>query len=248
MQNIYKLTYVILGLIIVTGTVSLSERTTRQLAAVQNNAQEKAKQKEEESKKHFPVADFNEPDPLDSSKRAAHKEKQKRHNGLGLVNKNPAADTGGGVFLPHGQFDFPALPVAQSDVVVLGEVVAASAHMSEDKTNVYSEFTVRVSALFKGAASINHSTIVVERIGGFVRYPNGRKLLYRWGTALMPRVGGKFVFFLKNTPKEDLSILTAYEFKEGKICPLDWSGQFESYRGVTEADFLTALNHALGQP
>ena len=248
MQNMYKLTYVILVLIIVTGTLSLSGRKTRQLAAVQNAGQEKAKQKEEESKRHFPVADFNEPDPLDSSKRALHKQKQKRHNGLGLVDKNPAADTGGGVSLPRGQFDFPALPVAQSDVVVLGEVVEASAHMSEDKTNVYSEFTVRVSTLFKGSASISNSTIVVERIGGFVLYPDGRKLLYRWGTALMPRVGGKFVFFLKNTPQEDLSILTAYELQDGKICPLDWSGQFESYRGVTEADFLTALNHALAQP
>ena len=246
MQNLHKLTYVILVLMI--GTLSLAGRETQQLAAVQNDTQEKAKQKEEEAKKNFPVADYNEPDPLDSSKRALHKQKQKRHNGLGLVSKNPAANTGGGVFLPRGQFDFPALPVAQSDVIVLGEVVEATAHMSEDKTNVYSEFSVRVSALFKGTAFINNSTIVVERIGGFVLYPDGRKLLYRWGTALMPRVGGKFVFFLKNTPAEDLSILTAYELKDGKICPLDWSGQFESYRGVTEADFLTALNHALAQP
>ena len=194
----------------------------------------------EEKTKHFPIAEFNEPEPTDPEKREQRKQKQKRKNGLGLVSRNPEPNTGGGAFLPHGQFDFPGLPVEQSAVIVIADVLGSEAHLSEDKTNVYSEFTIRLVDVLKADSSLPASEMIIERLGGYVRYPDGRKLLYRVGTGGMPRVGARYLFFLKPTPELDYSILTAYEFGEKGVIALDPSAQFEKYDGYA-SDALRSL-------
>lgn len=234
MNKSYKLTYVLLALVIVVGTVLAFAKTNRTSpSATFENQQDQAKWKarEEEKKKQFPVAEFDEAEPTDPLKRAQRKQKQKRKNGLGLVIQNPEPDSGGGLFLPHNQFDFPGLPVEQSAVIVIGDVLQAEAHLSEDKTGVFSEFTIRLVDVLKADSSLPGSEMTVERLGGYVRYPDGRKLLYRVGTGGMPRVGARYLFFLKPTPELDYSILTAYEFGDKGVIALDSSAQFEKYNG-----------------
>src|SRR6185503_15443512 len=101
MQHLYKLTYVLVVLVIVGGTVSLSTRKSRTQGAAQMDRQAKWKERDEEAKRNFPTADFNEADPVEPEKRNAHKRKQKRHNGLGLVHRNPGPDSGGAAFIPE---------------------------------------------------------------------------------------------------------------------------------------------------
>lgn len=250
MRNPHRWTYILLAVLLIVGTASIFARRVRVQDSgrrQQNENQAKWRQRDEEAKRRFPTADFNDSGPEDPIKRAAHKEKQKRHNGLGLVSKNPEPDTGGGAFLPERQFDFPALPVVQSDIIVLGEVETAEAHLSEDKTNVYSEFGVRIINVLKSNISLAGSQITVERLGGYVKYPDGRRLLYRVGTGGMPAVGRKYVLFLKASLHQDFSILTGYELGE-KVSPLDFSEQFETFRGYDEAAFLATLNNALQKP
>ena len=129
-------------------------------------------------------------------------------------------------------------------MIVVGEILDAQAHLSEDKTNVFSEFTVHVTNQLKGNTLLTGKDIVVERLGGYVKYADGRKLLYRIGTAGMPRVGGQYVLFLRFSNQE-FSILTGYEFTEQGVEPLDESRQFESLRGLSESAFLSRLNDAL---
>ena len=234
MKNTYKLTYVLLASIMVVGTVFEFSRTNKtEPSAFTRNQQDQAKWKlrEEEQKKHFPIADFNEPEPKEGVEREQRKQKRKRKNGLGLVNLKPEPNSGGGLFLPHNQFNFPALPVKESSVVVIAEVLRSEAHLSEDKTAVFSEFTIRLTDVLKADSSLQSSEMIVERLGGYVRYPDGRKLLYRVGTGGMPRVGARYLFFLKPSPELDYSILTAYEFGDKGIIPLDSSGQFQQYEG-----------------
>jgi hypothetical protein len=107
----------------------------------------------------------------------------------------------------------------------------SEAHLSEDKLGVYSEFTIRLVEVIKADSSLPRSEMIVERLGGYVRYPDGRKLLYRVGTGGMPRVGARYLFFLKPTPELDYSILTAYEFGDKGVVALDPSPQFEKYDG-----------------
>lgn len=233
-KDTYKLTHTLLAMVFVGGTgITFSGPTKTPPPTPSQNQQDQAKWKarEEEKKKHFPTAEFNEAEPTDPIKRAQRKQKQKRKNGLGLVSLNPEPDMGGGLIVPHNQFDFPGLPVEQSPVIVIGDVSKSEAHLSEDKLGVYSEFTIRLVEVIKAESSLPASEMTVERLGGYVRYQDGRKLLYRVGTGGMPRMGSRYLFFLKPTPELDYSILTAYEFGDKRIIALDPSPQFEKYEG-----------------
>ena len=194
----------------------------------------------EEAKKHFPVAEYEEPELADSAKNEAKKAKQKRHNNFKFVAKNPQPWQTDSIFIPEGNFDFPALPVRTSELIVVGRVSEASAHLSEHKMNVYSEFVIAVSSVLKAPteAVTNNSLLTVERLGGNVRYPNGQKVLFRIAGWNMPKVGGEYLFFLTSRNKSDWEILTAYELTESGALPLDESSQFEALRGTSSFELL----------
>ena len=121
-------------------------------------------------------------------------------------------------------------------------MTAAEAHLSENKKNVYSEFTISLEKVFKTASSsvFEGTGITVDRVGGFVKYPNGQLVLYRTFGLDMSLIGRRYLFFLASRNQPDLSILTAYESGANGVIPLDESPQFEKYRGQTEEAFLDA--------
>jgi hypothetical protein len=135
----------------------------------------------QEAKQHFPTAEYDEPDLSDSARNAAKKAKQKRHNNFIMVAKDPQPWQTESVFIPEGNFDFPALPVSTTQLIVVGRVGEASAHLSEHKMNVYSEFVIAVKSVLKtpDPGITENSLLTIERLGGMVRYPSGRKLLFR---------------------------------------------------------------------
>lgn len=249
-MKIYHVTYAVLGLVIAAGTASVAtvENKVSKTAARQSDTVAKWRKKDDERKKQFPIADFDEPEPTDAKKRALLKQKKIRYNKLGLVTKHPTANDGGGEFHPEGMFNFPALPVEASDVIVVGEVLDAQAHLSEDKSNVFSEFTIQLERAYKTVSDLG-SQITVERIGGFVRYPDGRKLHYGLTGTGMPQVGAKYILFLKAISKEDgYTILTGYQLGVNGVSPLDSAPIFETYRGYKEAEFFAALEGSLSKP
>lgn len=77
----------------------------------------------------------------------------------------------GAVIDAHWERTASSLPVAESDFVLLGDVVSAKAFLSSDKTLVYCEFEVAVKEVFKGNIS-RYSTaddlIRLTRLGGDV--------------------------------------------------------------------------------
>jgi hypothetical protein len=250
-MKIYHFTYAVLGLVIATGTASVAtvkvKNKVSKTAVQQSDTVAKWRKKDDERKKQFPIADFDEPEPTDPKKRAVLKEKKIRYNKLGLVTKHPTANDGGGEFHPEGMFNFPALPVDASDVIVFGEVLDAQAHLSEDKSNVFSEFTIQVERAYKNATGLG-SEITVERIGGFVRYPDGKKLHYGLTGTGMPQVGAKYILFLKAIPKENsYTILTGYQLGVNGVSPLDSAPIFETYRGYKDAEFFAALEGSLSK-
>src|SRR5690349_15003826 len=134
MLTIHKITYAVLAVLLTAMTIPIlahKDRTSAGAGIPQTERQSKLSG-DEDAKKHFPTADFNEEGPSETKKREAFKDKQKRHNGFGLVAQNPSDNTSGAVFIPERQFDFPALPVAESAVIVIGEVLDSEAHLSED--------------------------------------------------------------------------------------------------------------------
>lgn len=205
----------------------------------------------------FPIVDLNSPEPADASKRLKLEKKSKKYN-----NKyQPEISEFSGVsFLTNDALsNLPALPVQQSSVVLLGTVTSATAHLSEDKRNVYSEFGVQIETIFKNTskqALNSDASIMVERFGGRVRLPSGKLFIAGVDNQDMPRVGSRYVLFLTNDflginhSDEDFNILMGYELKAGRVIPLDRTSPkhpISRYFKIDESIFMRDLSSALAQ-
>lgn len=154
----------------------------------------------------------------------------------------------------HMWAGLPALPVAQSDAVVLGEVTDRRASLTEDRTGVFSEFSVRLDTVFKDAQGlpVPGGMVEVSRPGGAVRFASGKVQRYTFSKLGYPKQGGQYVLFLKRDEEGDFSILTGYELRNDKVLPLDGGGadpqgelQFAVYRGASREAFLGELKKAV---
>jgi len=244
-MKVHRLTWFLLFLI--AGTLGLTSARYKQTPRDTSKDSDYEKQLQVR-KARFPTADYDEGDLTDPKRSESLKQKKARKNDFKLVARNPPAWQTERVAINEGGLDFPALPVAQSEYVILGKVTGAEAHLSENKKNVYSEFKVTVEKVLKtSSSSIYQGTeITVDRIGGFVKYPNGQSVLYRIADMNMPLVGERYLFFLTSLNLQDISILTAYELGP-TVSPLDESPQFEKYRGVSETMLLQSVQDSLAK-
>jgi len=208
-----------------------SVRTVRQLS-------------HEESIKRYPIAEFDEPAPTDPTTRAALQERKLRNDEHTF--SQPSPEDGAIGWFPERNFDFPALPIQESDLIVVGQVLSAKAHRSENKRGIFSEFEVRVEQVLKGQSSTltERKVIIVERTGGFLRYPNGRKVLFFVQGYGMPEVGKRDVFFLK-VINNGFRIVTLYELGPDGVLPLDLATQFERFQGENESAFIDTLRQSI---
>lgn len=154
----------------------------------------------------------------------------------------------------HFWIGLPVLPVAQSDAVVLGEVIDRSASLTEDRTGVYSEFSVLLDTVFKDAQGLlgPGGLVQASRPGGAVRFASGKVQRYTISKLGYPRQGGTYVLFLKRDEQGDFSVLTGYELRNNKVVPLDGDNvdprgdlQFRVYRGARPDAFLAELKRAV---
>lgn len=160
---------------------------------------------------------------------------------------------------PHSPVQ-PALPISQSDLIIIGKVTDAQAYISEDEVAIYSEFTVGIEHVLKARASIDipsATQIVATRAGGRLRLPSGKVLLRGSNGKTMPLPGRRYVLFLKfNKEGEDFTIVTGYELTAGKVAPLDGNtrvkeGKYRQYKeydqfyGIDEQSFLNQVQIAI---
>jgi hypothetical protein len=163
------------------------------------------------------------------------------------------------VELPNGVVPLPtinhwwqgmsALPVAESDVIIAGKVVDAKAHLSDDRTEIYSEFLVEVGNIFKNTGDTIGRAISGTRRGGAVRFASGKVQEYRIAYLGVPMKDKSYVLFLKREEAGDFTILTGYELSNGLVTPLDGEEgstfQFNHYDGAVEAQFMQDLKSAI---
>ena len=138
----------------------------------------------------------------------------------------------------------PGLPINESDLVVIGEITDANAFLSNNKRNVYSEFSFRISEVLKkdDKGVSKGDSISVDREGGYVQYDNGKKRLYLIGGLGMPRVGRRYVLFLKNPEKTpNYGIVSGYELSADGTKNLNGSEVARVYAGMAEASFMKTL-------
>lgn len=184
-----------------------------------------------------------------------------RKRGQSLRQRKPIEELPAGVepipLAAHGRQFIPALPVEQSNVIILGKVTDRRAVLMDDKLGIYSEFSIRIGEIFKDDLQgfFIDQVITATRPGGTIRYPSGKIQQYTIFQQGYPQQDKDYVLFLKRD-NEDYSILTGYEVTGSVVQPLDgkrnlpknerdW--QFGIYRGVGVESFRTALQKALQQ-
>lgn len=212
----------------------------------------------QESADDTPVVDASAPAPKDEKQRTKRQARNKHYDGSGLVIEPKAA--GGDIVRRSESFrKMSALPAGQSDAVVIGRVTDAQSYLSEDKSGVYTEITVRVDDILKHDGSLTPGTpLVAQRVGGRVRFTSGVVQRYRIDHQGMPRAGRRYVLFLKKMGDEEVyTILTGYELRGGRVHPVDGvvqSGegselpQFVPYKDADEVNFLAAVRDAITKP
>jgi hypothetical protein len=206
-----------------------------------------------------PVADYAAVEPADAEKRARRRARGKRYDGQSWVREpHPQSDSGATGRIDSWMHQVPAFPAETSDAVVIGETTDAQAYLSNDKSGVYTEFTVRVEEILKNdtfAPLVVGETLAAQREGGRVRFPSGRVQKYITHYQHLPRAGRRYVFFLKrNDEGQAYYIRTGYELRAGRVHPVDGVNmnkgaaelpQFAAYKDADESTFLSEVRAAM---
>jgi hypothetical protein len=221
-------------------------------------------QQQPSGENEVPVVDTGRTEPTDPDKRALRRTRNSRHDiqdnrvdarqYVLTENSPPIMLTLPAIHAPAE----PAIPAEQSDVIVIAEVTDSQAYLSNDKTNIYSEFTLRIEEVLKDDYSAPLSpgdAMTAERPGGAMRFPSGKTLRRGIYGKNMPR-RGRYIFFLgRNDQGQTFSLITGYELRAGRVLPLDGihkaGGQspqfaaYQTYEGADESVFLNIVRDAM---
>ncbi|HEX8502549.1 MAG TPA: hypothetical protein VF659_18345 [Pyrinomonadaceae bacterium] len=229
-----------------------------------NPARSRALEKARED--FYTVTDYDAPEPADPKERARQRVRRNRNKIiLSNLKDDPRRfmiterdESSFGLPSSHAP-DEPAIPAVKSDAVVVGSVADAQAYLTGDKTDIFSEFRVRLDDVIKSStgALAAGDLIITTRGGGGVRFPSGKVIRYGHHGKPLPRVGRRYVLFLRhnNDGSDDYSIVTAYELRDGHVFPLDGVAlngevlmQYAAYQKFKEADeaaFLGEVRRAV---
>lgn len=242
----------LLFIIVILSVVLVAALLRKDTGSLAFSQQEKTSE-EKNNKENMPLAIFSDSQPADARELALRNARSARYNGR--LSKPLNEITGNGLMrTTHWWINLPGLPTAQSDAVILGEVVEASAYLSSDKSNVYSEFNLRIEEVFKdesGRSLVKARNLIMSREGGRVQLPDGRVLYVMSSDQGMPARNRRYLFFLKqNNEGKDYGIITGYRLYQGKVTLLDEVDleRFATYKGMTEESFLNAVREAVSNP
>ena len=138
-------------LVFTTASASLQAGANQQKSAIAGTNQQQNATVENPDFSRFPIVDFHDPEPLDANEWNVRKAKGRRHNNkyLGQISE----DTFQIFSSKDWDVRLPALPVERSAAIVIGKVTSARAHLTPDKTGIYSEFRVAIDAVVKNDAA-----------------------------------------------------------------------------------------------
>jgi hypothetical protein len=213
--------------------------------------------KRQQKHRALPVVNFDAPASTDKQLRAKREARSKRYDKYSGTPIQEAPHISGGILSSHWADDLPAIPITESDLIVVGVVSSAEAHLSNDRTGIYSEFTVRVQEVLKNEKDsiLPITAITVERYGGAVRFRSGSIQTYETAGQGMPLFGSKYLFFLKHTTEDQFLILTGYEVGESSVSPLDGSAVedgtrdwvFDQYKGHDASLFIEKVRNRINR-
>lgn len=210
----------------------------------------KSKQEWDAVLNKLPTADYTAPESNDPEARHKRRVKNSRYDKRAMVVSDPDTSITLTEVVYEGKEHRP-LPIRESDIVIIGEVQDRNSYLSNDKSGVYTEFSVSVDELLKGdQAQVNLGSIITaSRFGGVVQYPNGHKRLYLVSGEGLPLDPGRYVLFLKRDEQaQSYLVLTMYQLGLDDVTPIDEGVQFEPYKGQKKSEFLTMLQNRIANP
>ena len=203
---------------------------------------------ENDNQSQMPLVNYSDPEPVEPGKQAERNIKSLRYKSRpAQVKETPDV-----VEVTEAESwieRLPALPVAQSDAVVVGTITNAQAFLSGDTTGVYSEFNVKISEILKDNSGLSlapDKTLIAEREGGRVRFPSGHVQSFKLSGQGAPQIGRRYIFFLKRTEQtQGFLLLTAYELLGGRVFPIGEVTRHDAYKGFDETSFLEVVRDAI---
>lgn len=203
--------------------------------------------------KHLPVVDYDAEEPGDLKVQAKRRAKASRYDRHSSTIIQDAPGISGRISTTHWHIGLSALPFAESDTIIIGTVTQAQAHLSNDKTGIYSDFDVKVDQIVKKAdpSLMVGTALSAERYGGIVRFRAGSTQKHEVNGQGMPIVGRRYLLFLKRLDRElNFKIVTGYDVTEQIVSPLDGAEveegnqqfPFDKYRGHDVSAFLKLVS------
>ncbi|PYS24465.1 MAG: hypothetical protein DMF72_05195 [Acidobacteria bacterium] len=205
-----------------------------------------------------PVVDLQNPDTSDRVDKNSRRIKNARHDNDGDDKTHPIPNAGGFVAEPEWRSGYSDIPVRTSDLIVEAVVSQSHAFLSNDKTGIYSEFTLLVSKPAKLTTGLGvnlNDRIVGERFGGKIKYPSGQIARFRNARQGTPIIGKRYLFFLAKLDQDTYNILTAYEIQGDTVSPLDGSrlepggrqgaSIFDKHNGENLDSFMAEVDMAI---
>ena len=176
----------------------------------------------------------------------------KRHDGKGWVYStinNP--ETGGVGRITDNPLP-PLFPTDESTLIVVGEVITVKAFLSNDKRCVYSEFTIRVDDVLKNSDSSGKSRpkkVTADRDGGVVIYPGGQRVMYQDSDIGLPRLGSKYLLFLKKDDgSPNYAIITSYDITGARAVQVENIPSFEEFKDLDKTVFIEKVRNKITRP
>jgi hypothetical protein len=140
----------------------------------------------------------------------------------------------------------PAIPFAESRLIVIGEILDSKALLSNEKKGIYSEYSLKIQTILKKDKDKKlqkSETITIDRAGGVVRYPSGQKILYLLDWQQLPSSGNRYLFFLakEESDNPNYKIITGYQLADKKVIALDNLAIFREFNGKNEGEFIKLI-------
>jgi hypothetical protein len=118
------------------------------------------------------------------------------------------------------------IPLSLATAVVTGKPTHSATYLSNDKTTLYSEFNFNVQSVLLGDLAAPNlglgSTIVIERAGGVIQLPSGRRLMRGCRSESMPRQAAQYLMLLKYVMKANAYVIVSgFELSGNRVYVLE---------------------------
>lgn len=156
------------------------------------------------------------------------------------------------------------LPINPDTLVVIGTINRMQPYLTESKTLIFTEFTLKVENVLKSNSNLNlispNSLINFDSDGGAIRLRNGKVIRYEAGNGVrFPRKERRYLLFLDPVNSgQDLSLTNGYELRDGKVFALretltykPGAGRISKkspFTGMDESQFIQQVIQTIRNP